>query len=283
MNDVQIGSAVRAVRIRRGMSQAEVAASAGLSRSVVSAVERGQLEVTSLRLVRRVAGAVGMSLTLEARWRGEQLATLLDERHAQLVRSVVAKLDARGWTAAPEHTFNVNGERGSVDVLAWQPASRALACIEVKTRLADLQDLLSAMDRKRRLAPALARTEGWKPLLIASVLVLPEETWARNAVRRFDPIFQAALPARTADLRSWFGCPDRDIRGIWFLLNDVPGSTKRRRGGSMRVRPRKCAADALDPRSAGCAATGSSPEVPGRPRLALPPASLRGDPGRNRG
>lgn len=118
MDDAKVGSVFRAVRIRRGMSQSQVAEAAGISRAVVSSIERGLLEGTSMRLVRRVSTALGISLELEARWRGAEAATLLDERHARLVRAVVARLTGLGWQAFPEHTFNVWGERGSVDVLA---------------------------------------------------------------------------------------------------------------------------------------------------------------------
>jgi Holliday junction resolvase-like predicted endonuclease len=118
-------------------------------------IERGVLEGTSLRLVRRVAAALGVSLPVDPRWRGADLATLLDERHAVLVQVVVAKLTTAGWQALPEHTFNEWGEKGSIDVLAWHDGRRALLSIEIKTRLPDLQDLLSTMDRKRRLAPML--------------------------------------------------------------------------------------------------------------------------------
>lgn len=256
MDDARFGSAVRAVRIRRGLSQSEVAEAAGLSRSVVSLIERGGLEGTSLRLVRQVTVALGISLSLEPRWRGAEMAKLLDERHAALVRSVVARLISEGWQALPEHTFSVWGERGSIDVLAWQPAFRALLCVEVKTGLPDLQDLLSTMDRKRRLAPTVARPEGWRPLVVGSVLALPEETWARNALKRSDAVFTAALPARTLDVRGWLARPDRDIGGVWFLPNDAPGSATRRPGGSIRIRSRRVVAAGPNRRSAS--------EVPGR-------------------
>jgi len=52
----------------------------------------GDLERTSLLLLRRVAGAVGVSLPLAPRWRGAELAKLLDEKHAAMVREVVARL-----------------------------------------------------------------------------------------------------------------------------------------------------------------------------------------------
>jgi DNA-binding XRE family transcriptional regulator len=236
---------MRAVRIRRGLRQADVAVLAGVSQAIVSQIEKGDLERTSLRLLRRVAAAVGVSLPFAPRWRGAELAKLLDEKHAAMVREVVTRLSALGWVTLPEHTFSVRGERGSIDVLAWLPAPRALLVVEVKTLVADLQDLLSTLDRKRRLSPSIAVELGWRPLLIGTVLVMPGETQARNAVELYRPVFDAAYPARARQVHRWLRCPERDLRGIWYLLNFNPGGAKRRQGGSLRVRPRS------DRRSAG--------------------------------
>jgi transcriptional regulator with XRE-family HTH domain len=249
MDDVRAGSVLRAVRIRRGLTQAQVASLVGVSRSLVSIIERGVMDATSLRAIRKVGAALGVSLGLDPRWRGTELAKLLDERHAALIQVVTVRLKAAGWEAIPEKTFNEWGESGSIDVFAWQAATRALLAVEVKTSLPDLQDLLSTMDRKRRLAPRLARDSGWRPMIDGSVLALAGETWARNAVNRYGPIFTAAFPARAAEVRQWLQKPERDIRGIWFLSNDSPGSTKRRFGGSKRVRPRRNAPPGGTPRS----------------------------------
>jgi transcriptional regulator with XRE-family HTH domain len=220
------------------MSQTQVAEAAGLSRAVVSTIERGLLEDTSLRLMRRVASALGISFEIEPRWRGAELARLLDERHAQLVQVVVARLAKLGWDARPECTFSIWGERGSVDILAWHRARGTVLCVEVKSRLADLQDLLSAMDRKRRLAPMIARAEGWRPVHVGSVLVVPGESWARNFVRHYDTILATSLPDRTAAVHAWLKLPDKDFGAIWFLFNDANRSAKRPAGGTLRVRPR---------------------------------------------
>src|SRR5664280_896929 len=161
---------MRAVRIRRGMSQAQVAATAGIARSAVSEIEHGCLDGATLGLIRRVASVLGVSLPFEPRWRGPDLAKLLDERHTACVRTVVDRLTAMGWQTLPEHTFNEWGERGSIDCFAWLAGGRAVLCVEIKTRLPHLQDLLSTEDRKRRLAPILARKLGWDPLVAGSLL-----------------------------------------------------------------------------------------------------------------
>lgn len=205
---------------------------------MVSRVESGCLECTTLRVVRRVAMAVGVSVPFAPQWRGADLAKLLDARHSELICAVVERLTREGWTCRPEHTFNEWGERGSIDILAWHEQSRAVLCLEIKTRLVDLQDLLSAEDRKRRLAPTLARKMGWQPLVAGSVLVLPEEHWARNAVERQKPVFDSKFPARTMQLRRWLRNPSGNVAGIWFLANSTTDDPKRRSRGSMRVRPR---------------------------------------------
>jgi transcriptional regulator with XRE-family HTH domain len=231
------------------MSQLQVAAAAGISRSLVSRLEAGDLEPTSLGLIRRVAGVLGASLTVEPRWRGVDLARLLDQRHAGLVRTVVERLAAVGWECLPEHTFNEWGERGAIDVFAWHARARAALCVEVKTRIVDLQDMLSATDRKRRLAPILARKLGWDPVAVGSVLVLPEENWARNAIERHRPVIDARFAARTLAVRYWLADPEGDLGGVWFLANVTPGDAKRRSAASIRVRHGRGQAGSAIPRS----------------------------------
>jgi hypothetical protein len=250
-----------------------VARAARVSQPLVSQLERGDLGATSVQTLRRVAAAVGVSLPFTPRWRGVDLTKLLDERHAWTVRDVVARLQTLGWVAVPEHTFNVRGEGGSIDVLAWLPDARALLVVEVKTVLADLQDLLSTFDRKRRLAPGLARGLGWNPLVIGALIVMPAETHARSAVARFGPVFDAAYPSRGLPVQRWLRRPERDIRGLWFL-NITPGDPKHRSGGSMRVRPKRQGLARAIPRSGRAAPTQGLPQraVPdsGRPALHHP-------------
>jgi transcriptional regulator with XRE-family HTH domain len=239
MDDVRVGSIIRAVRIRRRLRQSDVADAACVSRALVSIVERGGLEELSLRSIRRVAAAVGVRLQFDPRWRGAELVKLLDERHAAIVAQVVRRLIDVGWTATAEVTFAFGRESGAVDVLGWRADSRAMLLVEVKSEIADLQDLLATFDRKRRLASAIARDRNLRPLLIGSVIGLPEETQARNAVERNRQILDQTYPARTLQVRRWLRQPERDIRGIWFLPIGNTVGAKRRAGGSKRVRRRR--------------------------------------------
>jgi hypothetical protein len=55
-------------------------------------------------------------------------------------------------------------------------------------------------------------------------------------IDRYAAVFDRAFPARTLDVRRWLHEPDRDLRGIWFLLINAPDIQKGCRGGSTRVR-----------------------------------------------
>jgi transcriptional regulator with XRE-family HTH domain len=235
MDDVRVGSVIRAVRLRRGLRQSDVAVAAGVSQAMVSLVERGGLEETSLKLVRRIASAVGVSLPFEPRWRGPDLARLLDERHAGIVEVALHSLREMGWEVRPEYTFSVYGERGSIDIFAWLPGARALLVVEVKSRVVDVQDLLSSVDRKERLAFDLARPLGWRPLLRATLLILPAEHQARSAVARHPALFEAAFPSRGRKVRAWLRHPEGDLRGIWFVPINTPGDRRNGRRGEIRV------------------------------------------------
>ena len=82
MDDLRVGAAIRAVRIRRGWRQADVAQRAGSSVTAVSRVERGQLDGMPLATLRRIAAALDIRVDLVPRWRGADLDRLLNAGHA---------------------------------------------------------------------------------------------------------------------------------------------------------------------------------------------------------
>ena len=148
------------------------------------------------------------------------------------------------------------GERGSVDVLGWHGAWRALVAIEVKTRLCDFGDLLSTMDRKGRFAPEHARLLGWRPLRFGNILVLPEATRARRTIGSSDAVFDAALPARTIEVRRWLQKPDGDLHGIWLLSNSSAGNANWGPGATPRARRPREGPDETNPATADWALGG---------------------------
>jgi transcriptional regulator with XRE-family HTH domain len=88
MDRFRFGRAVRALRQRRGWRQVDLATRSGLSQSVVSRIELGQVGPSSFDDLSAIAAALDGQLALDFRWRGEQLDRLIDEEHASIVDHV---------------------------------------------------------------------------------------------------------------------------------------------------------------------------------------------------
>lgn len=218
MDDAALGRRFRTLRHRLGWRQSDVGEAAGVSQDTVSRVERGLLELVSLPALRRLAAGLGGELRLELWFRGAELDRLLDEGHAALVGAVAARLVSLGWELRPEVSFAVYGERGSIDLVAWHPASRTLLVIEVKTELASIEETLRRLDVKVRLAAAIVRERfGWEPRRVARLIVLPDGTTARAQVRRHDDVLRAAFPVRGPRLRAWLRAPVGSVSGLAFV------------------------------------------------------------------
>ena len=236
MEDLRLGAFVRAERRRRRLRQIDVAGLAGISRQTVSRLERGRIDRLTVASVRRICRALDTSIQLTPKSRGSDPDRLLDARHARLVQTAIAALGP-GWLAVPEYSFNRYGDRGSVDVLAWQPAAEALLLIEAKSELHDVQETLRSMDVKARVLPGIVAGErGWRPRSVASVLLLPAESTARRSVDRLESVFGAALPSRTADVRRWIRLPSGSLRGVWFVADARTRGVIRNPGSPGRIR-----------------------------------------------
>jgi len=176
-------------------------------------------------------------LTHSAYWRGGQLPRLLDRDHAAVVEWVVRLLTAAGWETLVEYTFNVFGERGSVDVLGWHRATRTLLIIEVKSRIVDQQDLLASVDRKQRLVPGLLQRErGWLAAAVGIVLVMSDTTFNRGVVAGHRSVFDTRFPSRSREIRRWLAAPCGGIGGVLFARDRRQRPDMRASGGPDRVR-----------------------------------------------
>jgi transcriptional regulator with XRE-family HTH domain len=207
MDVVRFGLSIRALRRRRRWRQLDLAGQAGVSRAAISRVERGRADRLTVRALQAVAGALGARLDCRLLWNGEALDRLLDESHAALVEIVLRWLAGAGWDAAPEVSFSIRGERGSIDVLAFHPATATVLIVEVKSVVPDLQATLVTIDRKTRLASEIARGRGWRPAGVGRLLVLREDRTARRRVAAHEATFAGAFPARGRAVRAWVRRP----------------------------------------------------------------------------
>jgi transcriptional regulator with XRE-family HTH domain len=237
VRDEEIGAALRAARRRRAIRQTDVAARARLSQATISAVERGALDRFSLRAIRACARVVGVRLELRPAGDGGELARLLDADHALLQAALKDDLEACGWVVRPEVSFNRYGERGRYDLLAWHPAFRVVLAVEVKTVLADLQDLLGRLDTKLRLAPTVGRQLGWQRATAVPCIALADGRTMRRGVSQHAALF-AAFELRGNTARAWLRNPRPGAAGLLLYLprpNTNRGDA--RQAGRQRIRP----------------------------------------------
>jgi hypothetical protein len=132
------------------------------------------------------------------------------------------------WLVATEVSFNLRGERGSIDILAFHPATGWLLVIEIKSVVPDMQAMLAGIDRKGRLARDIARERDWQVTSVTRLLVLPDDRTARRRVERHAAIFKAALPARIVEVRRWIRRPVGVMSGVLFLSDAHHTSARHR-------------------------------------------------------
>jgi transcriptional regulator with XRE-family HTH domain len=217
MDGRRLAREFQALRRHRRLSQAAVGARAGVSRSMVSRIEVASVRGLRLGALMDVADVLGAELDLRLRWQGERLDRLLDRAHALLVEAVTTLLATCGWEVWVEATYSEWGERGSIDVLAFQRATGTLLVIEVKSVIPDAQALLAGLDRKARLAGRVAAARGWRATSVATLLIVGESTTARRRVRELDVTFGVALPDRGRTVTRWLRRPAGSLRGLLFL------------------------------------------------------------------
>ncbi len=205
-----------------------------VSRSVIVRIEGGRADRVPVHTLVAVSTALGAALNVRLAWQGEALDRLLDAGHAEIVERVLAMLRIPGWEVATEVSFNVRGERGSIDILAFHSATGSLLVIEVKSVVPDIQAMLYGLDRKERLAGDIARERGWRVTNVSRLLVLPDDRTARRRVASHEATFRVALPGRTAAVKRWLHAPIGRLAGILFLAN-VHRASARHRVGTARV------------------------------------------------
>ncbi len=235
MDVVRFGLGMRALRMRRGWTQERLAGLAHVSRSVISRIERGRADRVAVHTLVRVTSVLDARIDVRLLWHGEGLDRLIDGRHAGLVERTIAILERDEWEAAAEVTFDVRGQRGSVDVLAFHPLTASLLVVEVKSVVPDLQAMLSSLDRKARLAPQIAGTRGWVARSCSRLLVLPDDRTSRRRVDEYAATFRTTFPARTAAVRRWIRSPGTTMGGGVLFLPSGPQAGGRHRASTDRA------------------------------------------------
>ncbi|HEY7025614.1 MAG TPA: helix-turn-helix transcriptional regulator [Candidatus Limnocylindrales bacterium] len=237
MEDQRLGAALRAVRIRHGWRQVDVAKRARISPSVVSLIERGQLERVSVRSIRQVSRALETYVSFSLRLTHGELERILNADHAALHEALARQLtQLPGWRHAAEVSFAIYGERGIIDILAFHEPSRSLLVIELKTELVSLEDLLGTMDVRMRHALEIGRSRGWSASSVSAWIVVADSDMNRRRVGQHRTALRVAFPADGRAMRRWLRQPNGPIRALSFWANSTNGTGARSPWARRRVR-----------------------------------------------
>ena len=172
---VSSGSERRSARCasRSGLSQRVLAMRIGRSQAYVSLVERGRIAGFTIVEAEAIRRGLGATLVL-----GIEAPVLVagsrqrDAAHARCVAYVARRLIRDGWIVRREVQIGTPGRPGWIDVLAYNPESRVLLVIEVKTELTDLGGLERQLGWYSREARRAVRGLGWNPIEVAPVALL---------------------------------------------------------------------------------------------------------------
>ena len=189
--------------------------------------------------MRRIGSALDIRLGWDAGFRGAELRRLRDADHARLAEWLTGRFERSGWTVVPEASFNHYGDRGRIDLLAFHPVTGTLVVVEVKTVIADIQELLGTLNAKERVAPVLARSLGWRAARVVPFLIVAESTTNRRHLVAHARLF-GRFALRGKGAVAWIRRPDGTPSGLLLLVKSPDRSgVGVRRAGRQRVRLRQ--------------------------------------------
>ena len=200
----------RAQRSRLGVTQAAVARSIGVTRSVISRLEAGDAEVGA-RIRARACAALGATYKMALYPDAEPL--IRDAAHARLIETLL-RLRHPGWRAtleAPVRGSSTGPARRSTDV-RLDGVGQIVLC-EVETRIERWEELAREAHDKRA-----AVKEGAPPgVRVHAVLVLPPTHRNRAVIRALPETVRAAFPATDRALHDALAAPPGSWPGDGIL------------------------------------------------------------------
>jgi transcriptional regulator with XRE-family HTH domain len=171
---------LRDTRISAGLSQQEVGAAVGISRSPLSRIETQSLPDLSIGLAGRIAGAVGLDLSIRL-YPGPN--RLRDVAQVGAMDRMCCRLGP-DWRWVMEVVLALVGDQRAWDAVGTHSGTGLRVWVEVESRVSVAQALL------RRLA--LKRRDGDARRLI---LVINDTRLNREAVRAAGSSIRASFPA----------------------------------------------------------------------------------------
>jgi transcriptional regulator with XRE-family HTH domain len=196
----QFGDELRYARLAAGLSQARVAAAAGVTQGSISRVERGMPPYPDIVEAARVARIVGLDLSVRCYQAPGQLR---DAAHIALIRRLLERL-------GPDVTHSLEAPIQTDDQRAWDVlliAGGTRIGIAAETRIRDLQALLRR-ERQKQLDGGVDRL----------LLLVADTRHNRAALAEAGASLWASFPLGTRALLTGLGRSEApDANGIVIL------------------------------------------------------------------
>jgi len=192
------GADVRQSRIRRHLTQKELASQVGLSRSRLAAIEAGNGAALPLTNWFALAHTLGRFLRIE--FGRDPLEGPTDAGHLDIQQLVIKYRTPAGFDERmielPGHTG-----RGWTDVALIKRAARVLVLIECVNVIGDLGQSFRSSDRKEAEAHQLAAALGGDgpPFAVSVCWVVRDSARNREIVRRYAELFAARFSGSSRD------------------------------------------------------------------------------------
>ncbi|HEX6868982.1 MAG TPA: helix-turn-helix transcriptional regulator [Candidatus Limnocylindrales bacterium] len=231
----RVGGQVRAARRRRRLTQAALGTEVGISRSAISAIERGLGGTHTLDTWQRVAVALDLPLTIELG--RDTLAEPADAGHLRIQELVLRLARDHGVTRSFELPTKPSDPRRSTDVGLRDDRRRRITLVECWNTIGDLGAAARATTRKLVEAEDLAiATSGPldPPYRVSGCWIVRATAANRALVARYPEIFATRFPGSSV---AWVralttGAQPPDVPGlIWCDVAATRLYAWRARGG----------------------------------------------------
>jgi len=189
-NAARVGDDFRELRLRIGVTQAAIARSIGVDRSVIARIERGDTTVSNT-IRARACAVLGADFRIALY--PERTPVIFDATHARIIERLL-ELRHRRWRSTLEAPIPGPGRR-SVDVSL--AAASDLVLFEVESRARRMEQLVRELHGKRE---AIEMANGGR-VRVHVVLVLPPTRHHQVLVRALPATVRAAFPVGSTALR----------------------------------------------------------------------------------
>ena len=212
---------VRETRLRLGWSQRELEKRSGVPQSQISRLERGRLSAVRLTTIDRLFRSLGVRyrITIEPPRFGQRLQE--DLVHARCSAYAGRRLARAGWSVAREVEVGDDRSRGWIDLLAFNPQSRQLLVLEVKTEIHDVGQVERTMNWYQREARRSARRIGWAPRWVGAALLVLFSDANEDVILANRDVMAASFPGRASGLMDVISGPNprrsTDVRHLALI------------------------------------------------------------------